>query len=596
MWKRFTDLILVLLIIGVFAMVFTPHNVRNELLIGDTEETIEEEATAPTEATQPTEAKEVHIHEDFHVNAAFQGYDVIRLYLNVYRDPSAGNYAWEEVNGIGIREEYKQSVDLDKAGFLGMLMPGDDYGVPVEMAELRETKTNSTVKVIRDYPGRLSQKSYKITMDPGQELWGNQRIVYLHKYEDDALRFRARLAEELINDIPQLISPHTQFVQLFVRDISNKDPRAYVNYGLYTMVEQLDEKTITNHGLSGKGELYRLNNFEFYRYSDSIKLTSDPEYVEQDMAKYLENCTGSNNQALIEMLDAINTPEMTADRLLSSYFDRENILYWMAFQILTGNLNNRSGNGNVYLYSPPDSQKWFLISSEFSSFLHRYEYERTDWSAQQEWESGITNYWYNSLFQRFLKNKQFRSELSGVIDELRGTVLTSKNIMNKAQGLQQTVSKFINTTPDKTMQTVPEWMYPHIYDRLADEVQTNYSLYLDSLKKTMPFYINMPVVESEKLHVTWEPSIDLEANDVYYTIELASDNRFSNIIDQQANLPLPSAYLSIPNPGTYYLRVIAENGSMLKQVAIDYVYTDKGILYGTKAFTVSSTGAMIEIT
>ena len=51
------------------------------------------------------------------------------------------------------------------------------------------------------------------------------------------------------------------------------------------------------------------------------------------------------------MLDTVNDYSIPIDEILNQYFDTENITYWMAYQILTGNVDTQ--NRNSYIYSLP---------------------------------------------------------------------------------------------------------------------------------------------------------------------------------------------------------------------------------------------------
>lgn len=594
-WKRVTDLFLAVAIVLIFSLVFIPtRNAHSIHLETEVQEAPDETLPEP-ETTVPTVPDEIHIRKENHIDEAFQNNAVIPLYINIYRGPQSGDFSWTAINGYSVYEPETilETPEALNAEFLAMVMPGEGIGAPAGMAQTADQQTNASIRVVRSYPGQKSQKSYEIVMDAGCALWGNHRVISLHKFENDGLRMRARLVDWLLEDVPQLVAPHTQFVQLYVRNITSGDPGNYTNYGLYTMVEHLDDKTIQNHGLDGQGELYKLNNFDFGRYDTVVLETSAPSYNKAAMDVYIENRTGSNNQKLITMLDAINNAEMTSEEILNTYFDRENLLYWMAFQILTGNVDSRTGNS--YLYSPPGSQKWFLLADEFSSSLHRFEYENTGWSGQKEWESGISNYWPNSLFQRFLKNKQFRADLSDTIAYLAGTVLTRENLYSKAEPLKQIALRYLNAAPDSALQIYSGWMYPQYYDRLGEEILLNQTLYESSLHKPMPFYIKGLLVDQGELILDWEPAFALDGSDVTYTVELCPESQPYRSIETRTNLRLPSARLALPGIGTYYVRITAENSSGMKQTALDIVYTQQGSVYGAKAFQVNASGEVIEL-
>ena len=61
--------------------------------------------------------------------------------------------------------------------------------------------------------------------------------------------------------------------------------------------------------------------------------------------------------------------------------DEENIVYWMAFQILMGNVDTQ--NRNVYLYSPLNSDIWYFIAWDNDGCLMRPEYELRNFSDRE---------------------------------------------------------------------------------------------------------------------------------------------------------------------------------------------------------------------
>lgn len=104
------------------------------------------------------------------------------------------------------------------------------------------------------------------------------------------------------------------------------------------------------------GQLYKINSFEFLRYEDIIRLSTDPAYDQTAFEALLEIKEDSDHSKLIEMLEVLNDETSSMeDELFATYFDKENIAYWMAFQLLTGNTDTQ--NRNVYLYSPPKLQQ-----------------------------------------------------------------------------------------------------------------------------------------------------------------------------------------------------------------------------------------------
>ena len=121
----------------------------------------------------------------------------------------------------------------------------------------------------------------------------------------------------------------------------------------------MNKTALKTHGLDSKGQLYKVDFFEFYREEDVIKTTDDPGYNQEAFEERLEIKGDSDHTKLIHMLDAVNDYSIPINQVLEQYFDEGNIVYWMAFQILTGNVDTQSRN--MYLYSPQNSDTWYFI-------------------------------------------------------------------------------------------------------------------------------------------------------------------------------------------------------------------------------------------
>lgn len=78
--------------------------------------------------------------------------------------------------------------------------------------------------------------------------------------------------------IDEMMSLRTTFVHLYVKDTTAGGSGQFVDYGLYTQVEQLNKTALKTHGLDKNGHLYKINLFEFFRYEDVIRMADDPLY------------------------------------------------------------------------------------------------------------------------------------------------------------------------------------------------------------------------------------------------------------------------------------------------------------------------------
>lgn len=370
---------------------------------------------------------------------------VVTMYLTVSRGNSSEgtDHTWKEINSYSAYDYDKMGVDRYQTAAL--LQVGDESGPQSGEVGYGENVPNATVQIRGQTSSRNSQKNYKIELKKNKGTWRGQRTINLNKHQTEGMRFRNKLSYDLLKGIPQLMSLRTQFVHLYVRDLTEGDSSEFQDYGLYTQVEQLNKTGMKNHGMDSKGQLYKINSFEFFRYEDVIKKEDDPTYDQKAFEKLLEIKGDSDHTKLIQMLTDLNDNSKPIADILDQYFDRENLTYWMAYQILTGNVDTQ--NRNTYLYSPQNSDTWYLIAWDNDGSFMRTEYNIQNRSDQGSWECGVSNYWMNVLFQRCLQSEAFREELDAAIQDLR-SYLSVDRISSMIEKYRTVTQKYLNQMPD----------------------------------------------------------------------------------------------------------------------------------------------------
>ena len=527
---------------------------------------------------------EVHLRDKDSLYANDDETSVVTMYLTVSKGNSAEgtNHTWEEINTYSAYDYEKMGVARYQSAAL--LQVGDESGPKSGEVGYGEDVPNATVQIRGQTSSRNAQKNYKIELKKNKGTWRGQRTINLNKHQTEGMRFRNKLSYDLLKGIPQLMSLRTQFVHLYVRDLSKGDNAEFQDYGLYTQVEQLNKTGMKNHGMDSNGQLYKINSFEFYRHEDVIKKEDDPTYDQTAFEKLLEIKGDSDNTKLINMLTALNDNSQPIDSILKKYFDRENLTYWMAYQILTGNVDTQ--NRNTYLYSPQNSNTWYLIPWDNDGSFMRTEYAIQNRSDQGSWECGVSNYWGNVLFQRCLQSDDFREELDAAILDVK-SYLSEERISGMIQAYRTVAQAYLKKMPDQMYAPLTDAEYETIASAIPSEVEQNYKLYKESLEKPMPFYIGVPTIEGNTLKFNWDASYDFNAEDITYMVELAKDYQFKEVVYRQENLLIPEAQTTVPADGQYFLRVRATNASGKTQDAFDYYVTDDGKNYGMKCFYIS---------
>ena len=534
----------------------------------------------------------VHLRDNPELYTVYDDSGVVTMYLTVSRgnDSENTNHSWAQINHYSAYDY--EAMGVPRYQVNALLQVGDENGpLPGELGYGVEAP-NATVQIRGQTSSRNAQKNYKIELKKNKGSWRGQRTIALNKHMGEGLRFRNKMAYDLIKGIDQMMGLRTQFVHLYVKDLTDSDTGAFVDYGLYTQVEQLNKTALKAHGLDSTGQLYKINSFEFHRNEDIIRLTTDPAYDQTAFERLMEIKGNSDHSKLIEMLDVLNDESSSMDEeVFARYFDPENIAYWLAFQLLTGNTDTQSRN--VYLYSPQNSDCWYLLDWDNDGMLRRKEREIIQFSDSESWERGVSNYWGNVLFRRCLQTRCFREELDAAVEELF-RFCSAERIGEMTAQYRSVVEPFVWQQPDILHEPLSRTEYDTVARGLHREITENRDAYRESLHKPMPFYIGMPEPAGEQLRLLWDASFDLNAEDIVYTAELAKDYQFTTTFWSEADIRLPETVVYALPAGHYFLRVRATNASGYTQDAFDYYVMETGKAYGMKSFFVEADGSVTE--
>lgn len=278
----------------------------------------------------------------------------------------------------------------------------------------------------------MPQKSYKLSLNDSAGLWRGQSNIALNKSVFDATRVRNKLYFDLAKNMEHVPSLRTQFVRLFIKD-ETAGATQFEDYGLYTQAEVPTKKYLANHGLDRSGFLYKAISFN-WEPNELIRNFDDPELDVEAMDTVI-SCRGrEDNSRLLEAMDAVNDMSRDINEVMDTYFDRDNYMEWLAFNLLMGNRDTTMQN--YYLYSPLNGSKFYFIPWDGDASLMRYESSIEDGQPVADWEWGTSNYWGIILHQRFLKNDKNREDLQAVVEVLmRDDNLSLPNTLSALEGV-----------------------------------------------------------------------------------------------------------------------------------------------------------------
>ena len=519
---------------------------------------------------------------------------IVTMYLTVRRGNAADNtdHSWSEVNGNSTY--YYDEKGIPRYGVEGILQVGDESGPSPDQIGYGLNVPNATVQVRGKTSSRAEQKSFKIKIKSGAGSWRNQKTIALNKHPYDSTRIRNKLSYDLIKTVPGMIGLRTQFVHLYVKDPTGNDATGakFVDYGLYTQVEQPNKRFLRNHGLDEYGQLYKASMFEFFRYPDALKLADDPKYDLSAFEEVLEVKGNDDHQKLLTMLDDLNNYSLPTEEVFAKYFDEENYFTWLAFQMLTGNTDTTSQN--FLLYSPQNSQKWYFISWDNDGAWGSGEDRLFKGLSGYNYEKGISNYWGSVLHKRVLKSPELRKKLDNKIQGIRKLVSESV-VAAKVKEYQKVTQPYLYAMPDVMYDVYDVKGYEQVLNTLGQEVEINYQMYLTSLERPLPFFLDTITVEKDAVRFQWDVSFDFDNEALTYTFELARDYTFKTTLNKQENLKLPQAQTGKLAPGQYFMRVSVKNASGQTQTAQEYYEDQNGVRhYGVRCFYILPDGTLGE--
>lgn len=211
-------------------------------------------------------------------------------------------------------------------------------------------KGNSSL--IAAYQSNIDKLSFKLDFDQfeddypavtDQRFYGFQQLNLSNNYDDQSL-MREKVAADLFRQFG-LASSQTAFCVVYVDHGSGSQ-----YYGVYTIVEEVDDTVIDTQFTSGSGNLYKPDG-------DAASFASGTyDEDEMELKTNEETCDYSDVKALYTN---INDADRTADteswkESVESVFDVDNFLKWLAANTIIQNWDTYGNmTHNYYLYNDP---------------------------------------------------------------------------------------------------------------------------------------------------------------------------------------------------------------------------------------------------
>lgn len=469
---------------------------------------------------------------------------------------------WAELNPISLEVPERLGKQMDI-----IIQEGDEDGPQAGMLGFGSKYPNALISLRGKSSLKSPQRSYKVNLSKSSGRWRGQQTVNLIKHPFDFSRIRNKLSFDYFKTIPDFTSLRTQFVHLHVKDLTDESGSAeFVDYGLYTQIEQPNKSFLRVHGLDPYGHLYKPTNFEFLRYPDKLKLATDPTFDEAAFESVLESKGDGNHAKLLRMLDDVNDMNQDPDKVFDRYFDRDNFLTWMAVNILMDNMDTITQN--YMLYSPLNSEKFYFLPWDYDGGWGFHEQYDQKPGSRADWQAGLANYWGSMLQKRFFKNPANVEALTLKIRELT-EIINPDNSRKMIESYMTVVKPFIRRQPDIAYLPGPISAYDAELERIIGLPLVNEKRYLANLEKPMPVFLGEVKQSGNELTFNWDMSYDLQGDELSYWFQLAKDPSFRNPVESRKNLKSTSLTLKDIGKGRYYWRVIISDSKGNEMKAFD---------------------------
>lgn len=480
--------------------------------------------------------------------------NVIRVDLRTETTP--GTCIADDISGCTLADVLN---DTDKNDDLKVDIPvhfmSDDFADDgsVNNAELR----------LRGGGSRFAaQKSFRIKLDSKEELWRDERYLQLNKHPFESGRMRNKLAMDLMSRVPHLPSFRTQFVNLWIDD--GEGP---VDYGFYTHVERINDDYLKARGLDKDGNLYKAEDFRFSeRDLSDVLVDEDGEPLDEDrFESSLGIEEGKDHRALVAMLTALNDPQQSFESVLEKHFNRNNVLAWMAVNIM---LKQDDGTRhNFILYNPSETETFYFLPWDYDATMSRWELPDGDSLANADLKTRLS-YGYalgseNVFMEKFYRLPGIHEEMVQAVNYLRQSFLDDATITDLSEFNAQLIEPFQTRLPDSEFN--PEY---NASPSFAKNIRLNVEAVSTRFSIPIPPTLFEPELEDDgNWKFSWQPAYDPTGNAVSYDLQIATSPSFSpddiavdiTGIEDSSDTVKQLVDVSQLRDDTYYVRLIARS-------------------------------------
>jgi len=426
------------------------------------------------------------------------------------------------------------------------------------------TAINATLRQRGNSARAAEQKSFRVRFDDKDAIWRGERRLLLNKHPFENSRVRNRLSMDLMSELPYLESMRTQFVNLWIDTGQGAQDK-----GIFTHVEAPGGRWLERRGFSKDDGLYKAQFFRFFADErGGLQLDENGEPLNEDVFEdLLEIENGDDHGALQTMMAAMHDPSIDFETVLDRHFNRNNILVWLATNIL---LHQTDGvTHNYLLHNPTGTERFYFVPWDYDGTL--FAENVLDPTATDNDSLGRRLYYgyarnvNNALIARFLALPGTHDKLVQVAQWLSEQYLTPANIDAKATEMVAAIDPYRAREPDSLHYVDGTAYRPTDPTRFSANIAVNLEALRTRFSVPMPPTLQDPEREGNQWRFVWTPALEVTGNAVSYDLQVSRTTGFApadivhaatGIPDAQGTVEHRVAASLIP-AGEHFVRVVA---------------------------------------
>jgi len=412
----------------------------------------------------------------------------------------------------------------------------EDLYIPITISCGNDTIKKAKLRVRGDTSREEPKKSIKVKLSdpfPGD----NTKVFNFNAEYTDKSYIRQFLSSLIMRDAG-------------IKCFTSSYAKLYVNnkfYGLYLMVENIDNKFLKEHNLSEKGNLYKAK-----KDGACLSLFDNVDVVwEKKTNKDLDK---NDLIYLINQINSVSDKDFTA-------FVRNTFVYDKLIKLVALNMLLANGSTyyhNYYLYHDTyGTGKWEIFPWDMDKTLSYYNWKPYIYhQTSSDWESN------NVLIERMLLDKEIFADIKSMIKELSEKYVNYSYMESTITNLETTLAESVEKDKTDKIKDLKTWK--NTINNERDFFKNNSKLLLDQINKMpLSFKLNKTYdIIVENPFFSWSQSISPKGKEINYDFYLSKDFLFKDSLKTIIVKNLKDTCYTYTNKlseGKYFWKVVAND-------------------------------------